>query len=243
MINNIPLSVLIDPGATDSFISPSTILRCGLTAHEQSNFRMVEMASGSQQSVGSMVRDCSVNIGGCDTKMNLYSTTLGTYDLIVGMDWLESHQAILDCYNKTVLIKNDQGETKVIKGIRRDVTLRLISAKKVNKCMRKGCKIYAVEMVPTNEKSSDKLHPLLSEFADVFPPELPGLPPVREIDFSITLKPEVEPISKTPYRMTVPELNELSIQLKELLDQGFIKTQCVTLGCTSDLCKEEGWNS
>jgi len=80
--------VLIDPGATDSFISPSTILRCGLTAHEQSNIRMVEMASGSLQSVGSMVRDCSVNIGGCDTKMNLYSTTLGTYDLIVGMDWL-----------------------------------------------------------------------------------------------------------------------------------------------------------
>eukprot|EP00253_Pinus_taeda_P008878 PITA_08878 len=223
MINNIPLAVLIDPGATDSFISPSTILRCGLTAHEQSNIRMVEMASGSLQSVGSMVRDCSVNIGGCDTKMNLYSTTLGTYDLIVGMDWLESHKAILDCYNKTVLIRNDQGETKVIKGIRRDVTLRLISAKKVNKCMRKGCKIYAVEMVPTNEKSSDKLHPLLSEFADVFPPELPGLPPVREIDFSITLKPEVEPISKAPYRMTVPELNELSIQLKELLDQGFIR--------------------
>eukprot|EP00253_Pinus_taeda_P028908 PITA_28908 len=199
MINNIPLSVLIDPGATDSFISPSTILRCGLIAHEQSNFRMVEMASGSQQSLGSMVRDCSVNIGGCHTKINLYSTTLGTYDLIVGMDWLESHKAILDCYNNTVLIRNDQGETKVIKGIRRDVTLRLISAKKVNKCMKKGCKIYAVEMVPTNEKSLDKLHPLLSEFADVFPPELPGLPPVREIDFSITLKPEVEPISKAPY--------------------------------------------
>eukprot|EP00253_Pinus_taeda_P009074 PITA_09074 len=178
MINNIPLAVLIDLGAIDSFISPSTILRCGLTAHEKSNFRMVEMASGSQQSVGSMVKYCSVNIGGCDTKMNLYSTTLGTYDLIVGMDWLESHKAILDCYNKTILIRNDQGETKVIKGIRRDVTLRLISAKKVNKCMRKGCKIYAVEMVPTNEKSSDKLHPLLSKFADVFPPELPGLPPV-----------------------------------------------------------------
>lgn len=131
--------------------------------------------------------------------MNLYSTTLRTYDLIVGMDWLESHQAILDCYNKTDLIKNDQGETKVIKGIRRGVTLRLISAKKVNKCMRKGCKIYAVEMVPSNEKSSDKLHPLLSEFADLFPTELPGFPPVREIDFSITLKPEVEPISKEPY--------------------------------------------
>jgi len=98
--------MLIDPGATDSFIFPSIILRCGLTTHEQSNFGMVETTSSSQQSVGSMVGDCRVNIGGCDTKMNLYSTTVGTYDLIVGMDCLESRQAILDFYNKTTLLKN-----------------------------------------------------------------------------------------------------------------------------------------
>lgn len=160
--------------------------------------------------------------------MNLYSMTIWTYDLIVGMDWLESHRAIVDCYNKTILLKNDQGETTVIEGIKRDVTLCLISTKKVNKCMRKGCKIYAVEMVRADEKHSDKLYPLLSEFADVFPPELPGLPPVREIIFSISLKPGTKPISKTPYQMTVPELNELSIQLKELLYQGFIRPSVST---------------
>ena len=66
-------------------------------------------------------------------------------------------------------------------------------------------------------------HPIFSEFKDVFPKELPRLPPVREIDFTIDLKPCVKPISKTPYRMTTPELCELQMQLKELLDLGFIK--------------------
>lgn len=136
------------------------------------------MASSSQQSLGSLVRDCIVNIGGCDTNMNLYIMTLWTYDLIVGMNWLEYHQAIVDCYNKTILFKNDQGTPTIIEGIKHDVTLRLISAKKVNKCMRKGFNIYAIEMFHANGKSYDKLHPLLFEFADVFPLELPGLSPV-----------------------------------------------------------------
>jgi hypothetical protein len=90
-----------------------------------------------------------------------------------------------------VLYKNDQGEPIVIDGINQEVTLHLISAKKVKnkKCIRKGCNIYAVEMTIEDENPSDKLHLILSKFADVFPPELPRFPPVREFDFSISLKP------------------------------------------------------
>ena len=64
---------------------------------------------------------------------------------------------------------------------------------------------------------------VLSQFKDVFPNELPGLPPERELDFTIELKPGVEPISKTLYRMTAPELCEFQMQLKELLDLGLIR--------------------
>jgi hypothetical protein len=66
-------------------------------------------------------------------------------------------------------------------------------------------------------------YPVLSEFQDVFPNELPGLPLERELDFTIELKPSAEPISNTPYRMTAPELCELQMQLKELLDLGLIR--------------------
>jgi hypothetical protein len=66
-------------------------------------------------------------------------------------------------------------------------------------------------------------YPVLSEFQDVFSNELPGLPPERELDFTIELKPGAEPISKTSYWMTTPKICELKKQLKELLDLGIIR--------------------
>jgi hypothetical protein len=83
--------------------------------------------------------------------------------------------------------------------------------------------IYVVEAVNERKGPSLDQYPVLSEFKDVFPNELPGLPPERELDFTIELKPGAEPISKTPYRMTAPELCELQMQLKELLDLGLIR--------------------
>jgi hypothetical protein len=66
-------------------------------------------------------------------------------------------------------------------------------------------------------------HPILREYRDVFPEEVPGLPPRRDIDFSIELRPRVVSVSKTPYRMSTPELVELKLQLKEMMDKGYIR--------------------
>ena len=80
-------------------------------------------------------------------------------------------------------------------------------------------------MEAVNERKGPSLdqYPVLSEFKDVFSNELPGLPPERELDFTIELKPGPEPISKSPYQMTALELCELQMQLKELLDLGIIR--------------------
>ena len=78
---------------------------------------------------------------------------------------------------------------------------------------------------------------MLAEFNDVFPKELPRLPSERELDFPIEIKLGLDPTSNVPYRMTGPELCELQMQLKELLDLGFIKY--FTVGCTSNLYKEK----
>jgi hypothetical protein len=90
--------------------------------------------------------------------------------------------------------------------------------------MCKGCKLYAI--LALNEKGEveglENL-PVVQEFADVFPEELPGLPPERELEFTIDLKPGTEPIARTPYRMSTPELQELKMKLKELLDLGLIR--------------------
>jgi hypothetical protein len=82
---------------------------------------------------------------------------------------------------------------------------------KVKSCMRQGCRLYVVEAVNERKGPSLDQYPVFSEFKDVFLKEFPGLPSEREINFTIELKPGVEPISKTPYRMAVPKLCELQM--------------------------------
>jgi hypothetical protein len=78
-------------------------------------------------------------------------------------------------------------------------------------CMRQGCQIYVVEVVNERKGPSLDQYHVLSEFKDVFSNKFPGLPPERELGFTIELKPSAKPISKTPYRMTVSELCELQM--------------------------------
>jgi hypothetical protein len=110
-----------------------------------------------------------------------------------------------------VLCVDDEGRPVEIQGVRRKVSLRFISTMKVKRCLRQGCRLYVVEAVNERKGPSLDQYPLLSEFKDVFPNELPGLPPERELDFTIEIKPGAEPISKTLYRMTTPELCELQM--------------------------------
>ena len=108
-VNNVKLKILFDHDAIDSFISPYALDKCGLEACEHDDFELFEMASWVRQAVGLKVRGCQVDLGVCTTKMDAYVTNLGTYDLIVDMDWLEDHRAFMDCYAKNVLCLDDEG--------------------------------------------------------------------------------------------------------------------------------------
>jgi hypothetical protein len=112
----------------------------------------------------------------------------------------------------------------VIVGRNQGVSLRFISSLQLRKSMRKGCKLYSI--LALNEKGvvEGLEHlPVVKEFADVFPKELPGMPPERELEFTIDLKLGTEPIARTPNRMLTPELKEMKMQLKELLDLALIR--------------------
>jgi hypothetical protein len=111
-----------------------------------------------------------------------------------------------------------------VHGIPREMTIREISTIQLKKCYRKGFQIFTAHM---EEEHKDKVsiieyHAVLGDFVDVFK-EVPGLPPKRDIDFSIKMMPGVAPVSKTPYRMSTPELKELQLQLKEVLRKGYIR--------------------
>ena len=86
----------------------------------------------------------------------------------------------------------------------------------LKQCLKKGCNLFAVkvtDLLLNENQTSLKQHPVLEEFPDVFPEEIPGLPPQREIDFSIELLPGSVLVSKVPYQMSILELTELKIQL------------------------------
>jgi hypothetical protein len=146
--------------------------------------------------------------------------------MIIGMDWLEQHKEVLDCYTKILSYKDDFGTVRTTQGIPKPVSVRQVSVMQLKKCIRKGCQVYAIQVTNLLEKEDKpKLEDfvVLREFRDMFVDEIPELPPRREIDFSIDLLPSSAPISKAPYRMSLPELTELKIQLQELLDKEYIR--------------------
>ena len=100
----------------------------------------------------------------------------------------------------------------------------LISALTARKMLRRGCQGYlaVIRDVEAKKGAVEKVS-MVCEFPDVFPEELPGLPPDREIEFFIDVVAGTYPISMAPYRMEPAELKELNEQLKELLDKGFIR--------------------
>jgi hypothetical protein len=130
-------SILIDPGATERFISSATLKRIKVKVVEQDEFRYVEMASGAKQKVGGKVTDCSINLGDFVMKANLYVTILGSYDIVIGMDWLESHDAILNCKTKQLSLTDDLGQSRVIVGRNQGVSLRFISSLQLQKSMQR----------------------------------------------------------------------------------------------------------
>jgi hypothetical protein len=160
---------------------------------------------------------------GLSTKAKLNILPLGSYDCLIGMVWLDQHHAILDCRNKEFTFLDEEGNKKKVQGIPRAIAIREISAMQLKKCYRKGCQLFAahVEEAPKDKVSSIGDHVVLKDFEDVFQ-EVPELPPKRDIDFSVNLMLGSAPVSKSPYRIRMPELKELQLQLEELLKKGYI---------------------
>jgi hypothetical protein len=107
--------------------------------------------------------------------------------------------------------------------------------------VRKGAPCMRYKCLTSAEGKELKVedHPVLWEFKDVFPEEVPGLPPKRDLDFSIDLMPGVVPTSKVPYRMSTPELVELKVQLKEMLDKGYIRPSVSPWGAPTLFVKKK----
>jgi hypothetical protein len=137
-----------------------------------------------------MVRGCSISLNGVNTNADLNIIPLGSYDILIGMDWLDKHHDVLDCHRKTFTCLDGDGKQSIVKGVPRPISIREISSLQPKRCFRKGCQLYAAHVEePENTKGpSLEDFSILQEFEDVLQ-EIPGLPPIREIYFSIDLVP------------------------------------------------------
>ncbi|KAL8115612.1 hypothetical protein AgCh_022203 [Apium graveolens] len=142
--------------------------------------------------------------------------------VILGMDWLSSNDAQIDCRGKKIEL-NIPGKKKVIFRGKRQ-TQNFFTMAQTKKMIWKGCEAYLAYVVDT-QKEVPNLQDILivNELEDVFPQDLPGLPPDRVIEFAIEFAPGTAPISKAPYRFTLLEMKELATQLQELLEKGMIR--------------------
>ena len=146
------------------------------------------------------------------------------FDLILGMDWLTKPRAIVDCGQKIVVLRCSDKSEVIIQGIRSNVMSNVISAMQARRFIRKGYEAFLALILDSKKEQVNFENILvIREFPDVFPKELPGVPPEREVDLSIEVAQGMAPISRAPYHMAPTELKELKTQLHELLDKGFIR--------------------
>jgi ribonuclease HI len=141
------------------------------------------------------------------------------------MDWLSKNRAEIACHDKVVRIPLSNDEVFIVHGDRSSRELKIVSVMKVRKYLEdKHCTAFLAHIVDKSIKSKSLSDvPIVREFPDVFPDDLPGLPPARQVEFRIDLVPGAAPVAKAPYRLAPLEMQELSSQLQELLDKGFIR--------------------
>ena len=155
-----------------------------------------------------------------DFSTDLIVLGIHDFDIVLGMDWLSKHRATLDCYKKEVRLVRPKEPDVIFRGIRREIAPSLINAMTASKILRKGFQ-GCLEFVVDRRQEGTRLEDIPN--VKGFPDDISGLPPDREVEFTIDLIQGTEPISIPPYRMAPVELRELKAQLEELLSKGFIR--------------------
>ena len=174
--------------------------------------------------VNKVYRDCPIKIREYEFLGDLIELSFREFDVILGMDWLSRHRAIVDCRMKRVTLRTPNDNEVIFIGERPNHLSNVISTTVARKMVRKGCEAYLAYVIDTiKARPSVSDIPTVSDFPDVFSEELSGLPPQREIEFAIDVVLGATPTSITPYRMAPLELKELKLQLQELLEKGFIR--------------------
>ncbi|GKD98785.1 putative reverse transcriptase domain-containing protein [Tanacetum coccineum] len=198
LLNNRYASILFDTGVDRSFISSAFSSLINIAPTPLENSYDVELADGKIVGIGTIIRGYNLNFLDHPFNIDLMPVELGSFDVIISMDWLRKYHAMIVCDEKLAQIPYGN-ETLIFHGNEsdngRESRLTIISCSKAQEYMAKG----------------------------LFPEDLSGLPLVRPVEFQIDLIPGAAPVARAPYRLAPSEMKELSEQLQELSDKDFIR--------------------
>ncbi|GJY48890.1 putative reverse transcriptase domain-containing protein [Tanacetum coccineum] len=197
-------TTLFDSGANYSFVSTTFIPLLGLEPSDLGFRYEIEIASGQLVEIDKVIKGCKLEIEGHVFDIDLIPFGHGSFDMIIGMDRLSNYKAKIIFHKKVVRIPLSDGKVLRVVGERPEEKARLLMSTK------------------TSDKKKEKIV-VVRDFPEVFPDDLSGLPPIREIEFRIELTPGATPVAKFSYRLAPFEMEELFGQLKELQDKGFIR--------------------
>jgi hypothetical protein len=205
-LNEHPIVILFDSGASHDFMSSACDMKARLTL-VASGAPYVISTPGGCVDADRVVRKVPLDLSGRVFEIDLIVLSGQGIDVILGLSWMKWHKAVLDVSARLVHLNSP---------VYGKVTLHLPTISHIKASLH-----HVVE------RRLEDIH-VVHKFSDVFPDDLPGMPPGRAIEFKIDLQLGTTPISKAPYKMSREELAELKIQSKDLLDKGFI--EFITLG-------------
>ncbi|GJW30202.1 putative reverse transcriptase domain-containing protein [Tanacetum coccineum] len=259
LLNNHYASMIFDSGADRSFVSPTFSTLLDITPDTLDISFVVELADGRIFETNTILKSCTLGLLGHPFNIDLMPVELSSFDVIIDMDWLANHHAVIVYDEKIVRIpfvdevlivqcdRDDKGEKS---------KLSIISCTKTQKYIERGCPIFLAQVTKKeieNESEEKRLEDVLTvqDFLEVFPEDLSGLPPTRQVEFQIDLVPGAPPVTRAPYRLAPTELEEehekhlkliMELLKKEELYAKFSKCKFwlskVLLAITDDLSKK-----
>jgi hypothetical protein len=212
-----PVTILFDSGATHSFINVKTMSNLDLKWCHTNQAYMVATPGGKVASNQVALR-VPLEIGSKTFPTHLVTLSLNGVDVILGMNWMTQHKVVLDIFERMLEINSPFVGNSILY---------------FRPTCHKGSCVYAAITTQLVDI------PVVCEYMDVFPDELPSLPQDKEVEFVIKLQPSTTPISKRSYRMPPKELAELKKQLQELLDKGYIRPSSSPWGCPTLFVKKK----
>ncbi|GJZ21132.1 putative reverse transcriptase domain-containing protein [Tanacetum coccineum] len=243
LLNNRYASVLFDLGSDRSFVDTRFSSMLDIDPIKIDASYEVELADGRVVSTNTILKGCTLNLVNHTFEIDLMPIELGTFDVIIDMDWLVKHDAVIvygekvvriPYGNKTLTVESDKGMSR----------LKVISCIKARKYIERGCQLflaYVTEKKPKEKRLEDV--PVICDFPEMFPDDLSGLPPPRQVEFRIDLVPGVAPVARAPHRLA--RYHQLRIKEEDIpvttfrTRYGHFEFQVMLFGLTNAHADEE----